>query len=235
MRRLLPAIIALTALVLLSQPNLFLPRTYAYPPVCQYSSVAYIYPNEVRPGEHFTVSISLPAVCPQTNNYHYSARFDVENSMNRVLASNYTQDGFVPNNGKPFTFTVTNPLTAPSTPGAWPLQFIVYTFMSEDDANGLDYKVKALETIQVGQPIQLQTVQTTNNTVTSSTTETRTTSTAFPRTNQPVAETAEPTSSNEVYQIVAVVFSILLVLTLIIAHTLANGDGRRFNLMASVG
>jgi len=128
----------------------------AFGPTCDYSNVTYNYPSEVSPAEQFTVSISLPAVCPQANNYHLTARFDVENSLGRVLASNFTQNGFVPNNGKPFTFIVTNNLTAPAESGTWRLEFIVYAFMSEDDALGLDYEVKQPATIQVGQLIQPQ-------------------------------------------------------------------------------
>jgi hypothetical protein len=144
------------------------------------------------------VSISLPAVCSQANNYHLTARFDVENGKNWVLASNYTQDGFVPNNGKPFTFTVTNGLTAPSKPGPWQLQFIVYAFMSEDDALGLDYEVKAHETIQVGQPSP---IQVSNSTRTSTTTgSTMLPPTSIPSTTQSIAEMVGPTNvSNEAY------------------------------------
>jgi hypothetical protein len=208
-------IIALTVLILLTASTTFLRQTYAFGPTCQYSNVAYNYPNEVSPSEQFIVSISLPAVCPQASNYHITARFDVENSMNRVLASNFTQDGFVPNNGKPFTFTVTNDLTAPSKRGSWQLQFIVYAFMSEDDALGLDYKVQASEIIQVGQPIQLQT---SNSTVTSTTTQSLTLSTTtFPTTTQPTAEIVGPTSSsNEMYQVIAAVIAVLLIFTLAI-------------------
>jgi len=109
-RRSLVFIIPLLACVLMNPMSGFLSRAYAFGPTCQYSNVGYSYPNEVIPGQQFVVSISLPTICPQTNNYHVMARFDVENTMDRVLASNYTQYGFKPNNGKPFTFVVTNDL-----------------------------------------------------------------------------------------------------------------------------
>jgi len=190
-------IIALAVFILLSLTAVPT-RTYAFGPTCQYSNVAYNYPSQVSPGERFMVSISLPAVCSQANNYHLTARFDVENGKNWVLASNYTQDGFVPNNGKPFTFTVTNGLTAPSKPGPWQLQFIVYAFMSEDDALGLDYEVKAHETIQVGQPSP---IQVSNSTRTSTTTgSTMLPPTSIPSTTQSIAEMVGPTNvSNEAY------------------------------------
>ena len=129
MKRISAVLIATLTIVLLNALPGILTPIYAFGPTCQYSNVVYNYPDQVSPGEQFIVSISLPAVCPQTNNYHLTARFDVEDSMNRVLASNFTQDGFVPNNGKPFTFTVTNALTAPSTPDFWKLQFVVYAFI----------------------------------------------------------------------------------------------------------
>jgi len=208
-------IIVLTSLILLTTSTVSVTRTYAFGPTCQYSNVVYNYPTQVSPGEQFIVSISLPAVCPVANNYHVTARFDVENSMNRVLASNFTQDGFVPNNGKPFTLTVTNEIIAPSKTGPWQLQFIVYMFMSEDDAIGLDYKVQTTHAIQVGQPIQSQT---SNNTVTSATTTSSTFSTiVFPTTTQTTVEMTGPTpSSNELYQIIAAVVAVLLILTLVL-------------------
>jgi len=207
--------LALTVLIL-NPSSAFLTRTYAFGPTCQYSSVDYNYPNEVNPNQQFMVSIAMPTVCPQANNYHVMARFDVENSMSRVLASNYTQYGFVPNNGKPFTFIVTNQLTAPSKPERWQLQFIVYAFISEDDADGLDYKVTAPETIQVGQPMP---VQTSNNTVTSTTPESSTLSTTtFPTITQSTAEALGPAtnSNDELYQITATAIAILLIFTLIL-------------------
>lgn len=87
--------------------------------------------------------------------------------------------------------------------------------MSEDDALGLDYKVQASEIIQVGQPIQLQT---SNSTVTSTTTQSLTLSTTtFPTTTQPTAEIVGPTSSsNEMYQVIAAVIAVLLIFTLAI-------------------
>ena len=214
----IPVIIALTVLVLLIQSTAFLTQTYAFGPTCQYSNVTYNYPTVVIPNQEFAVSISLPAVCPQTNNYHLTARFDVENSMNRVLASNYTQDGFVPNNGKPFTFIVTNDLTAPSTPGPWHLQFVVYAFMSEDDALGLDYKVQEYGTIQVGQPFPLQT---SNKTATSTATHSPILSTTtFPTTAQSTPETVILFSQNQLYEIIAAiiaaVIALLLMFTLLI-------------------
>ncbi len=214
MRR-IPTIIALTALILLTTSTTFLSRIYAFGPTCQYSNVAYNYPNHVNPGEQFMVSISMPAVCPVANNYHLTARFDVENGMNRVLASNFTQNGFVPNNGKPFTFTVANQITAPTKSGPWQLQFIVYMFISEDDALGLDYKVQASQTIQVGQPAQPQTG---NNTVTSTTPVSSTLSTAtLPTTTQPTVEmTSPPPSSNNPYEVIAAVLAVLLILTLVL-------------------
>lgn len=208
------SIIALTAMILLSASTTFLTQTSAFGPTCQYSNVAYSYPNEVGPDQKFVVSISLPAVCPQTNNYHITARFDVENNMNRVLASNYTQDGFVPNNGKLFTFIVTNDLTAPSAPGPWQLQFIVYAFMSEDDALGLDYQVQTHGIIQVGQSIPLQT---SNSTIRSTTTQSPTPSkTTLPTTTQSTPETIGLSSSNELYEIIAAVIAVLLTFTLIL-------------------
>ena len=207
-----PLMIALTVLILLNTSSV-LARTYAFGPTCQYSSVVYSYPHQVAPSERFMLSISLPAVCPQTNNYHLTVRFDVDNNMNRVLASNYTQDGFVPNNGKPFTFTVTNELTAPSKPGPWQLQFIVYAFMSEDDADGLDYEVKALETIQVGQPIPLPASNNTmRSTIENSAIATRTTQSVA---SLSITETTLPTSSsNDLYRIVSVVTMVLLAVSL---------------------
>jgi hypothetical protein len=204
-------IIALSVLVLLTASLGFVAHTYAFGPTCQYSSVSYNYPSEVSPNEQFTVSISMPTVCPQTNNYHIVARFDVENTTNRVLASNYTQYGFMPNNGKPFAFNVTNDLTAPSKPGPWQLQFIVYVFMSEDDADGLDYKVTAAKAIQVEQPLP---VQTRSSTVTSLAPMTEGIP-AIPTTTQSIAETVgATTNSNELLQVIAVVVAAILVITL---------------------
>jgi hypothetical protein len=152
----------------------------------------------------------MPTLCPQTNNYHITARFDIENTTNRVLASNYTQYGFMPNNGKPFTFSVTNDLTAPSKPGSWPLQFIVYVFMSEDDALGLDYKVTAIKAIQVEQPPPLQT---SNSTVTSLAGTTAGNS-VVSTTSESIAGAPSESASNsdELFQIIgAVVVAILAV------------------------
>jgi len=203
-------IIALVLSTLACISTEFPSPAHAFGPTCDYSNVIYNYPNQVSPGEQFMVSISLPAVCPQTNNYHLTARFDIENSAGRVLASNYTQDGFVPNNGKPFTFIVTNNLTAPAQQGTWRLEFIVYAFMSEDDALGLDYEVKQPTTIQVEQPIQLQTG---NNTVTATETESPTISMAAQASGS-VAEAVASTSTNwEEYDVFAILVAILLLTT----------------------
>jgi hypothetical protein len=142
---------AFIVLILLAPSSVLLAPIYAYPSVCHLSNVAYHYPNEVSPSEQFAVSAYVSAICPQANNYHFSARFDVTNGLNQVLAINYIEDGFIPNNGTPFAVTVANELTAPSSPGAWPIQFIVYTFLSLDAANGLDNEVRTSATIQVGQ------------------------------------------------------------------------------------
>jgi len=208
-RRSLVLMIALLASVLMNPTNGFLSRAYAFGPTCQYSSVDYSYPNEVNPGQHFVVSISLPTTCPVANNYHVMARFDVENTMDRVLASNYTQYGFMPNNGKPFTFLVTNGLSAPSTSGAWRLQFVVYVFISEDDADGLDYKVQALETIQVGQ--QSTTTQVSNNTLTA-TTENSQTSTINSPTNASVQMATQPESNGGPSMIEAYIVALIVIL-----------------------
>jgi hypothetical protein len=209
-----PVKLALIVLVVIGPGTLLLP-TRAYAPICHVLNVAYFHPSEVNPSDHFPVSISLTAQCPQTNNFHFSARFDVTDSMNRVLASNFTQDGFVPNSGKPFTFIVTNDLTAPSSPGTWPIQFIVYTFVSVDPANGLDYEVKTPETIQVG---QLTSTQESYNSITVSTTASPTlVSTSATSTTQSIAEMAGPSLESEpVYQLLAIVLGVLFVVTLIL-------------------
>jgi len=206
-------IIALSVLVLLAMSSGFLTRTYAFGPTCQYSNVDYNYPSQVSPNEQFKVSISMPTVCPQTNNYHIVARFDVENTTNRMLASNYAQYGFMPNSGKPFTFTVTNDLTAPSKPGPWQLQFIVYVFMSEDDADGLDYKVTATKAIQVEQPMPLQT---SNSTVTSLT-ETTAGSSTFSAPTESIAEVAQSTnSSSKLFEFIGAVVVAMVVVALVL-------------------
>jgi len=80
-RRSLVFLIPLLGFVLVTPMSGVLSRAYAFGPTCQYSSVDYSYPNEVNLGQQFVVSISLPTVCPQANNYHLMARFDVENSI----------------------------------------------------------------------------------------------------------------------------------------------------------
>ena len=183
-------LIALAVLISLAGLSASIAPALAFGPTCQYSNVVYNYPNNVSPGQPFTVSISMPTLCPQANNYHITIRLDIENGTDWVLASNYTQYGFVPNNGKPFTFLVTDRLTAPSKAGPWQLRFIVYVFMSEDDALGLDYKVAAHETIRVGQP---GTTQTNGRTGLSSLTQGSTPSIpAPPTTTQPTSRTADP-------------------------------------------
>jgi hypothetical protein len=185
----IPILIVLSVLVSLTASSTFA-SAFAFGPTCQYSSVIYNYPSDVNPSQQFLVSISMPTLCPQANNYHVMARLDIENGTNWVLASNYTQYGFVPNNGKPFTFLVTDRLTAPSKGGAWQLRFVVYVFMSEDDADGLDYKVAAHETIQVEQP---NTTQSNGATALSTVTQGSTPPTlAPPATTQIVSGTTEP-------------------------------------------
>jgi len=208
-RRSLVFLIPLLASVLANPSSGVLSRAYAFGPTCQYSSVDYSYPNEVNPGQQFVVSISLPTICPQANNYHVMARFDVENSMDRVLASNYTQYGFMPNNGKLFTFVVTNSLTAPSTSGTWRLQFIVYAFISEDDADGLDYKIQATETIQVGQrPTPTQAI----NTTVLATPKSSQTSTNNSSTNASAQMAAQPEANVSPNIIEAAIVTIIVIL-----------------------
>ena len=110
---------------------------------------------------------------------------------------------------------MTNQLTAPSKPGPWQLQFIVYAFISEDDADGLDYKITAHETIQVGQSVP---VQVSNNTVTPAAAESSTLSTTMlPTYMQPTAEALGPAfTSNELYQITAAVIAVLLISALVL-------------------
>ena len=209
--------VILAGLILFSSSTILPSQTFAFGPTCQYSSVSYGHPNQVDQGQSFAVSISLPTVCPQANNYHVMARFDVEDNMSRVLASNYTQYGFIPNNGQPFTFIVTNTLTAPSTPGPWRLQFIVYVFMSEDDADGLDYKVQSPQTVQVGQPSIL--FQTTSSTTTATSTSmvapTTTANTTSSTEAQSIAQTiAPPSSSNELYEVIGGVIIIVAAIAL---------------------
>ena len=214
-------IIALSVLVLLAMSSGFLTRTYAFGPTCQYSNADYTYPSEVSPNEQFVVSISMPTVCPQTNNYHIVARFDVENTTNRVLASNYTQYGFMPNSGKSFTFNVTNDLTARSKPGVWQLQFIVYVFMSEDDADGLDYKVTAIKAIQVEQPVPFQT---SNSTVTSLT-ETTAGNLTFSAPTQSIAEVVQSTnSSSELFEVIGAVVVAMAVIALVLLTRRKHGS-----------
>jgi len=217
--------ITLAALVLLSPATTILAQTYAFGPTCQYSTASYNYPNEITPGEQFTISLSLPTVCPQANNYHVMARFDVVNDTGWVLASNYTQYGFLPNNGKPFTFLVTNSLTAPSQPGPWRLQFILYAFISEDDADGLDYKVTTSETIQVAQPTIVQTI---NSTGASTSSQSATLSmTSSPTITQSTALVAGAASnSNELYYAIAAAIVVLLAIATVIIKRRTHSDGK---------
>jgi hypothetical protein len=134
-------------------------HTFAFASICQVNSVNYNYPDQVEPSQQFSVSASLSVTCPQTDNYHFSARLDAADSDGRVLASNFTQEAFLPNNGKPFTIKVSDNLVAPATPEEWTIKLFVYTFVSVDPANGLDFETASTEIIQVG----LATAQQTSN------------------------------------------------------------------------
>ena len=130
---------------------------HGFAPICHVNAVNYSYPDQVDSGQQFPVSASLSVLCPQYNNYHFSARFDITDSEGRMLASNYTQEGFLPNNGKAFAISVTNDIRASANPGPWRIKFLVYTFVSVDPANGLDYGTTSNGTIQVGQATAQQT------------------------------------------------------------------------------
>jgi hypothetical protein len=141
---------------------------------------------------------------------------DVTDRSNRVLASNYTQAGFVPNNGKPFSLTVSNDLAAPSSLGIWQIEFDVYTFVSVDPANGLDYQTKSPGSIQVGQA----SVQSGNSTTTLSALATANpiiSTTLRPQpTTSLAAETEPATSSIESYEIIALALAVVLIVTLVL-------------------
>jgi len=184
--------------------------------VCQITGTNYSYPTQVSPGQPVALSVTLSGSCSPSDTGWYAARVDIANSANTILSSNSGAMSFRANNGYPFTVTISDNLTSPTTLGSWNLQYVVYVFVSNGSGDEIDYTATKSVTIQVGQPMIATTVENTTTRTTSifPTLATNSTTATFP-TIQTIAQSAEQApNQNGTYLALAVVFAALFLVAL---------------------
>jgi hypothetical protein len=117
---------------------------------CQISNVFYAYPQGAQPNQQINVSTNIAGSCASDGEDYYAVRVDlVDPSSGSIISSSDVPIGY---NAKSFNVTTSNPATAPSVNGTWPLQIHVYVIRA-GGTNGmylLDYETVGNATIQVG-------------------------------------------------------------------------------------
>lgn len=206
----------LVTLTVLATLALSIPQPVSGFVVCQITGTNYSYPTQANPGQPVALSVTLSGACSPSDTGWYAARVDIVSRSNTILTSNSGAMSFRANNGYPFTVTISDNLTAPTIPGSWNLQYVVYVFVSNGSGDEIDYKAIKPVAIQVGQPIAVTTVEnmTTNSTSSSPTLATNS-ATATSLALQTVAQNAEQISNqNDTYLVLAVIFAALFLAAL---------------------